>query len=80
MPITILDHVRAVIGDKREYTGEDHLRAGVLMLGGCECCFATIASYNAYPARTGFWRCADCIGDSGYATVEEFTFSSPSDA
>ena len=24
---------------------------------------ATIACYNAYPSTSGYWRCADCIGD-----------------
>ena len=78
--ITILDYVRAVTGDKSSYTGEDHYKAGVGILGGCEICFATIASYNAYPARSGFWRCADCIGEAGYATVADFTETPPADA
>ena len=78
--ITILDYVRAVTGDKPSYTGEDHQNAGVGILGGCEICFATIASYNAYPARSGFWRCGDCIGDDGYPTVEEFAATPPADA
>ena len=75
--ITILDYVRAVTGDKPSYSGEDHWNAGVGILGGCEICFATIASYNAYPARSGFWRCGDCIGDDGYPTVEEFAATPP---
>jgi hypothetical protein len=76
MPATILDYVRFVTG-KDSPDGEDHWSAGVAILGGCEICFATIASYNAYPARSGFWRCADCIGDGGYATVEEFISAPP---
>ena len=79
-PITILDYVRAVTGEKPSYTGEDHYQAGVGILGGCEICHATIASYNAYPARSGFWRCADCIGDDGYATVADFAATPPADA
>lgn len=73
-PVTILDYVRSVTGKDRP-SGVDHYRAGVDILGGCEICHATIASYNAYPCRSGWWRCADCIADLGYATVGEFTAS-----
>ncbi len=75
MPITILEYVKSVVGDKDLYTAEDCLVSGVDVLGGCEVCEATIACYNAYPSRTGFWRCADCIGDIGFATVIDFTDS-----
>jgi hypothetical protein len=71
-PITIFDYVRAVTGDKPVYTGEDHWNAGVAVLGRCEICYRLIFSPTAYPARSGFCRCADCIGDGGYATVGEF--------
>ena len=73
MPITILDYVKSVVGDKPLYTAEDCLRSGVDILGGCQLCAATIACYNAYPSTSGYWRCADCIGDTGYATVADFT-------
>ena len=77
MPITILDFVKAEVGDKDTYTAEDFARNGVDMLGGCQGCGATLGAYNAYPSRTGYWRCASCIGDSGYATVEEFASAPP---
>ena len=77
MPITILDYVKSVVGDKDLYTAEDCLASGVDILGGCQGCHATIAAYNAYPSTTGYWRCADCIGDDGYATVADFTASIP---
>ena len=77
MPITILDYVKSVVGDKDLYTAEDCLATGVDILGGCQGCHATIAAYNAYPSTSGYWRCADCIGDDGYATVADFTASSP---
>ena len=64
MPITILDYVKSVVGDKDLYTAEDCLSSGVDILGGCQACHATIACYNAYPSTTGYWRCADCIGDT----------------
>ena len=41
-------------------------------MGGCEGCHATLAAYNAYPSTSGYWRCADCIGQTGFATVEDF--------
>src|SRR5215469_365514 len=72
MPITILDYVKSVTGEKTIYTVEDFSHAGVDTLGGCQICGATLAPYNAYPATSGYWHCADCIGDSGFTTVEEF--------
>ncbi len=32
-----------------------------------------LGAYNAYPSTSGYWRCADCIGDTGFTTIEEFT-------
>jgi hypothetical protein len=72
MPVTILDYVKSVVGDKDLYTAEDCLAAGVDILGGCQSCHATIAAYNAYPSTCGYWRCAQCIGDTGFATVADF--------
>ena len=72
MPITILDYVKSVVGDKDFYTAEDCLISGVDILGGCQRCAATLAAYNAYPSTSGYWRCADCIGSDGYATVADF--------
>jgi hypothetical protein len=73
MPITILDYVKSVVGEKDFYTAEDCLISGVDIIGGCQSCAATIAVYNAYPSTSGSWRCADCIGDTGFATVADFT-------
>src|SRR5215472_12096905 len=72
MPITILDYVISQVGEEDFYTAEDFSAAGVAMSGGCELCSAAIAGYNAYPSKSGYWRCADCIGSAGFATVEEF--------
>ena len=72
MPITILDYVKSVVGDKDFYTAEDCLASGVDIIGGCQTCAATIAVYNAYPSTSGYWRCAECIGDTGFATVADF--------
>ena len=71
------DGGESVVGDKDLYTAEDCLASGVDILGGCQGCHATIAAYNAYPSTSGYWRCADCIGTSGYATVADFTASMP---
>jgi hypothetical protein len=72
MPITILDYVRSIVGDKPAYHAEDFTGNGVAMLGGCERCYAMLGGYNAYPSTSGSWRCEGCIGDTGYATAEEF--------
>ena len=77
MAITILDYVKSVVGDKDLYTAEDCLASGVDILGGCQGCQATIACYNAYPSTSGYWRCADCIGEDGFATTADFTASAP---
>ena len=77
MPITILDYVKSVVGDKDFYTAEDCLASGVDILGGCQGCQATIACYNANPSTSGYWCCADCIGTDGYTTVADFTASMP---
>jgi hypothetical protein len=73
MAITILDYVKSVVGDKDFYTAEDCLASGVDIIGGCQNCCATIAVYHAYPSKSGYWRCADCIGENGFATVADFT-------
>ncbi|MBV9093914.1 MAG: hypothetical protein JO132_08575 [Streptosporangiaceae bacterium] len=72
MAITILDYVKAKTGDRETYSEQDHWRAGVAMLGGCQTCAAVIASYNAYPSTSGYWHCGTCIGTAGFATVEDF--------
>ena len=42
MPITILDYVKSVVGDKDLYTAEDCLASGVDIIGGCQGCHAII--------------------------------------
>jgi hypothetical protein len=73
MAITILDYVKSVVGDKDIYTAEDCLISGMDIIGGCQSCAATIAAYNAYPSTSGYWRCADCIGQDGFTTIADFT-------
>jgi hypothetical protein len=75
MPITILDYVKFQIGERDSYSAEDFYSTGVDIMGGCQGCAATLAGYNAYPSTSGYWKCADCIGDTGFATVEDFASS-----
>lgn len=54
------------------YSAAEFERVGFAIVGGCNVCHATIAAYNAYPAKTGYWHCEDCIGALGFESVEEF--------
>ena len=76
-PITIHDlaiHRGMKTAEDGSYSGADIAAVGLAILGGCCRCAATIAAYNAYPSKNGYWMCGDCIeneGEEGYATVEE---------
>lgn len=75
MPITIHDlavHRGAKPNDEGCFTEETYARLGFAIVGGCEVCGACIAAYNAYPSKSGYWRCGDCIGDLGFESPEEF--------
>ena len=75
MPITILECAvahGAKPGSDGSFTVQAINTAGFHFIGGCSTCRATIAAYNAYPTKGGFWRCADCVGDNGFDTVEQF--------
>lgn len=67
--ITIMKLAEHRLG-REASTETDFNEAGLAMIGGCRGCGATIAAYNAYPSRSGYWTCADCISD-GFRTVEE---------
>lgn len=72
--ITILDLVRAHCGDQDSYSANDHYDAGYEIMGGCAGCQATLASYNAYPTRSGYWSCVDCVPEGeGFDSIEDFT-------
>lgn len=71
-PITILDYVKYRTGEKDTYSVDDFNACGVPMAGGCQRCPAIIGAYNAYPSKSGYLRCADCIENTGFATVEDF--------
>lgn len=51
--------------------GQDYLDAGLDIMGGCLRCEASLAAYNGYPSKSGYWCCKDCIGDAGWTNVEE---------
>lgn len=69
-PITILQLAEHRLG-RQAHTGADFAEAGVAIMGGCKTCHASIAAYNGFPARDGYWRCEDCIGDGGWTDVAE---------
>ena len=71
--ITILDlarhrGAREVDGS---INGAEFDRVGLSIMGGCEICHASIAAYNAYPSKSGYLRCRDCIDDHGWPTVAQ---------
>lgn len=73
-PITILDVALASGVEEVDGTisAGEFARVGLSILGGCQTCGATLGAYNGYPSTSGFWQCAEDIGDSGFSTVEEF--------
>lgn len=79
-PVTILD-VALAHGARQDaagaISGAEFERLGLPMLGGCQGCAASIAAYNAYPSKTGYLQCKDCIGELGFATVAEFDSFDP---
>ncbi len=71
-PITILDVAR-YRGVRTEEDGSATAAAfeevGLRIFGGCKLCGASLAAYNAYPSKSGWWKCEDCIGDDGWTDV-----------
>lgn len=70
MPVTIMQLAEYRIG-REATTGSDYAEACLPIMGGCEHCGATIAAYNAYPSKSGYLRCRNCIDPDGWYTVEE---------
>ncbi len=75
MAITILELAK-FRGAKEDadggMNGAEIERVGLPFMGGCACCGACIAAYNASPSKSGYLKCTnDCIGDDGYETCEE---------
>ncbi len=75
MAITILELAK-FRGAKEDadggMNGGEIERVGLPFMGGCACCGACIAAYNASPSKSGYLKCTnECIGDDGFETVEE---------
>jgi hypothetical protein len=70
--ITILDVVISRLGQRDEYSKEDVERCGVPFFSGCQSCGSSLGPAQAYPSKTGFIRCTDCIDDLGFGSVGEF--------
>ena len=74
MSITIYDLAIYRLGlpvDTDELSGGQINEAGLPFFGGCCRCGASIAAHNSSPSKAGYLMCsADCIGDSGWDTVE----------
>lgn len=71
MPVTIHELAEHRLGKTGDLTGGDYHEAGLQILGGCEICGASLAGYNGYPSKSGYWRCADCLGDDGWDEVAQ---------
>ena len=74
MAITVLEVCVERLGADADkpLNGADFEAADLAIMGGCERCHATLAAYNGYPSRSGYWRCQGCLGDHGFETVAEF--------
>lgn len=70
LPVSILALAKHRLG-RDPVTGGDFEEAGLAIIGGCAGCGATLAAYNAYPSKTGYWLCSDCIGSDGWADVKD---------
>lgn len=74
-PLSVLD-IAIQLGLKADedgnYSAEGLMRHGFAMIGGCQCCYATIACYNAFPSKNGYWKCRDCIDVDGFTTLEQY--------
>lgn len=53
------------------YTYGELAKYNTPLMGGCVGCEASIACYNAYPSKSGYWKCEDCI-DEGFTSIREY--------
>lgn len=68
-----IDQVATARAGKECETGDDFMNVGLQIFGGCMVCGASIACYNAYPTKLGFWQCGDCVSPKvAFETVAEF--------
>ena len=71
-PITFLDLARYRGLRTDEHGGASAAafeEVGLAIFGGCKLCGASLAAYNGYPSKSGWWKCEDCIGDDGWTDV-----------
>ena len=61
----------AGLAPKDSYDGQEFADQGLACIGGCWSCEATLAAYNAFPDRCGYWACEGCL-QAGYESVEAF--------
>jgi hypothetical protein len=74
--LSVLDiaRLRGVKEVNGTINGGEFIRLGLPFLAGCQHCHATLGPYNAYPSKTGFIQCAECLDytDMGFHTLEQF--------
>ena len=73
MSITVLDLAkhRGAQGDPHgRFSLEEIEKTGLPFWCGCACS-ANLGPHNAYPSKSGFTACKDCIGTNGFETSEE---------
>ncbi len=71
MAISIIQWADFRLG-REARTEADFNEAGLAMMGGCRGCQASIAAYSAFPTKSGYWCCGDCLPDgAGFETCEE---------
>lgn len=68
--VTILQVAEHRLG-RAATNGADFEEAGLAIMGGCMVCGASLAAYNGYPSRAGYWCCRGCLGESGWDDVAE---------
>ena len=58
-------------GEPGSMSGQDYFDAGLDIMGGCQVCEASLACYNGYPSKSGYWKCRDCIDGDGWESAVE---------
>lgn len=79
MPVTVLDVALAMgavqttdASGNNTITMGEFDRVGLPFFSGCQRCAASLGPYNSFPSKTGCIQCDACIGDDGFATVQDF--------
>ena len=79
MSITIHELATFRLG-RQPSAGEDYERVELQEEGGCGACGAWITAREAYPARSGYWRCGSCIDPPDPGSPGEIFASGPAGA